>query len=84
MWYEQKFGGVYPPLKSARHGIDRYLISCTCVGINAATGELYAPNGLKEIYEGTLRMNPNNPRPELFRNKAEDYKSRWDWLTIVF
>jgi uncharacterized protein len=83
LWYEQRFGTGYPKLTSARDGIDRYLISCTCVGIEVASGELYAPNGLLELECGILRMNPLNPRPDLFRLKAENYRARWPWLTIV-
>jgi hypothetical protein len=67
---------------STRDGINRYLISCTCVGINVATGELYAPNGLEEAWEGVLRINPMNPQPDLFLKKAEDYRARWPWLRI--
>lgn len=83
LWYGQRFGAGYPKLASARHGIDRYLISCTCVGIEAASGELYAPNGLGDLESGILRMHPLSPRPDLFRQKAEGYQKRWPWLTVV-
>jgi uncharacterized protein len=83
LWYEQRFGSPYPQLGSTRDGIDRYLVSCTCVGIDVASGELYAPNGLQDLQDGTLRMNPLNSRPDLFRQKARDYRARWPWLTIA-
>lgn len=83
LWYRERFGGYYPQLTSARSGIDRYLISCTCVGIDVQSGELYAPNGLEDLFSGTLRMNPLNPRPELFRQKSESYQQRWPWLEII-
>jgi len=83
LWYPQKFGRSYPQLQSARDGIDRYLICCTCVGINVTTGKLYAPNGLQELENGLLRMNPRNPQADLFHLKAQSYRSRWPWLTIV-
>jgi uncharacterized protein len=83
LWYEQRFGTGYPKLASAPDGIDRYLISCTCVGIEVARGELYAPNGLQDLESGILRMNPLNARSDLFRLKAENYRARWPWLTIV-
>jgi hypothetical protein len=83
LWYEQRFRAHYPKLVSARDGIDRYLISCTCVGIEVTSGELYAPNGLQDLESGILRMNPSNPQPALFRQKAEDYRARWPWLTIA-
>lgn len=83
LWYAERFGDGYPRLVSARDGIDRYLISCTCVGIHVDTGSIYAPNGLDELAQGILRMNPLNPRPDLFRQKADSYRSRWPWLSIV-
>ncbi|GGC91631.1 nucleotidyltransferase family protein [Chelatococcus reniformis] len=82
LWYGDRFGGAYPPLGSAREGIDRFLVRCTCVGLDAA-GDLYAPNGLDELWEGVLRINPKHARPELFRRKAEAYRARWPWLTIA-
>lgn len=82
LWYPQRFGGDYPQLSSTRAGIDLYLISCTCVGIDVQTGDLYAPNGLDDLASGALRMNPLNPKPELFRRKAESYRQRWPWLEI--
>ncbi len=84
LWYEQKFGTPYPQLKSSRDGIDRYLVSCTCVGIAAASQDVHAPNGLDDMANGVLRMNPVNPNPVLFARKAEDYRARWPWLQIVY
>lgn len=83
LWYRQRFGEDYPALDSARGGIDRYLIACTCIGIEVATGALYAPDGLADLAAGLLRMNPCHRSPALFRPKAEDYRRRWPWLTIV-
>jgi uncharacterized protein len=83
LWYEQRFGAHCPELASARDGIDRFLISCTCVGIDVASHELYAPDGLDDLEGGVLRMNPATPQPDLFRRKAADYQARWQWLTIV-
>ncbi|MGL4965328.1 MAG: nucleotidyltransferase family protein [Inquilinus sp.] len=83
LWYKQRFGSDYPQLRSATEGIDRYLVQCTCIGIEVATGRLYAPNGLEDMADGVLRPNPLNPSPELFRAKCEAYRVRWPWLTIA-
>jgi hypothetical protein len=53
------------------------------VGINVKTRELYAPDGLQEMWEGILRINLLNPQQELFQQKAESLRSRWPWLTII-
>jgi len=83
LWYPQRFGPGYPQLRSARDGIDRYLVACTCIGIELATGMLYTPNGLAELEAGMLRPNTRNVRPDLFRRKAEAYRARWPFLTIL-
>ncbi len=83
LWYPERFGGNYPQLKSARAGIELYLVACTCIGIDVQTGDLYAPNGLDDLLAGALRMNPLNPKPNAFRQKAESYQQRWPWLTIL-
>lgn len=83
LWYGERFGGAYPQLRSARAGIDRYLISCTCVGIEAQGRELYAPYGLDELYAGLLKMNPLNPKVEQFQAKAQSYQQRWPWLKVI-
>ena len=82
LWYEQRFGAPSPRLRSAIDGIDRFLIPCTCIGINVRTKEVYAPNGLEDMWDGILSMNPLNPQSPRFYEKAEDYRSRWPWLTI--
>lgn len=83
LWYADRFGDGYPQLGSARDGIDRYLVACTCVGIDVASSAVYAPYGLAELAQGVLRMNGANPRPALFRAKAQSYRARWPWLTIL-
>ena len=82
LWFEKRFGSPYPRLRGARDGIDRYLVACTCVGIDVADGRLYAPYGLEDLWAGRLRRNPLNPSPDHFAEKAESYRARWPWLTI--
>ncbi len=84
LWYPARFGHAYPALRSATDGIDRYLVACTCIGIDLASGALHAPDGLGDLEDGILRMNPlSGKRPDLFRRKAESYRARWPWLRIV-
>lgn len=83
LWYEARFKSPYPQLRSARDGIDRYLIACTRVGIDLADQTLYAPDGLDDLAAGILRMNPLLPMRELFLKKARDYQARWPWLQVV-
>jgi len=83
LWYGQRFARPYPQLRSAKDGIDRYLVAGTCVGLDVQTGEVYAPYGLDDLENGLLRINPANPEPGLFIHKAKSYQARWPWLKIL-
>jgi uncharacterized protein len=83
LWYEAKFGAPYPKLRSSTDGIDRYLVACTCIGIEVSTQHLHAPDGLDDLTAGRLRINPVNARPGKFREKARSYQERWNWLEII-
>ena len=83
LWYGQRFGRPYPQLHSARQGVDRYLVAGTCIALDIACGEVYAPYGLEDVEQGVLRINPLHPEPELFLHKARSYQARWPWLKIV-
>lgn len=86
-WYRDCFGHDYAASRNSRDGIDRFLVRCTCVGLQAgAAGEapvVYAPNGLDALYEGVLEPNPRCDHPALFARKAADYRARWPQLRIV-
>ncbi|MDT4852739.1 Nucleotidyltransferase [compost metagenome] len=83
LWYRDRFQADYPQLTRTTDGIDRYLIACTCVGIDTRSRTLYVPNGLDELQRGILRMNPRFAQPAMFRDKARSYQERWPWLSIV-
>ncbi len=84
LWYEDWFGHRYTSLRSSKDGIDRFLVTCTCVGITPTSSgvgaELYAPNGLDELEAGILRPNPKCNYKDLYDAKVESYRSRWPWL----
>ena len=82
-WYAARFGAAYPALRSARDGIDRYLVACTCVGIDVADGTLYAPDSLQDLADGILRINPRHALPDLFHAKTASYQARWPWLQVI-
>ncbi|WP_077000005.1 nucleotidyltransferase family protein [Variovorax sp. KK3] len=79
LWYESHFGHPYGhELRSARDGIERFLVPATCVGVRP--GELYAPYGLALLYDGVLGMNPLVPHRDLFERKVASYRARWPRL----
>ena len=84
-WYADWFGAAYAPSLCSQDGIDRFLVDCTCVGLQPSDSGplLYAPSGLQDLDEGVLRPNPRLHHPKLFARKAADYKARWHWLTVL-
>ncbi|MBT9549579.1 MAG: nucleotidyltransferase family protein [Hydrogenophaga sp.] len=83
LWYPNRFKAPYPQLMHTRDGIDRYLVACTRIGIEVATGALYAPDGLTDLTAGVLRVNPQFPDFDQFAAKALSYQERWPWLRIA-
>ena len=83
LWYEARFGTPCPALRSVREGIDRFLVACTSVGVDVASREIHAPDGLDDLAAGILRIDPRHPRPAQFRAKAADYRARWPWLRLI-
>ena len=83
LWYPQRFGRAYAPLLSARDGIGKYLVACTCVGIEVGSGELYfADPSLDDLVGGVLRVNPRFVDVVQFERKALSYRERWGWLRL--
>lgn len=83
LWYEGKFGVGYPRLRAVTDGIDRYLVTATCLGLDVRNSALYSTHGLDDLQRGVLRINSINHQPEMFLRKAQSYRERWPWLTIV-
>lgn len=83
LWYEAKFGTAYPPLRSSREGIDRFLAPACMVGV-AADGQIYAPHGFDDMESMTIRPNrAPNFSAERYAEKAARWKALWPELTVI-
>lgn len=84
IWYAEKFGMPYLPLGCATEGIDRFLAPACMVGLEVATGRLYAPHGLDDVANMVVRPNRvPNFSPDRFAEKAARWKEKWPELTVV-
>jgi len=86
LWYPEKFGTPYPPLRRSTDGIDRFLAATAQIGIRPAGAgfQLYAPHGFDDV--ATLTVRPHdcpNFRADLYNAKAASWKSRWPELTVL-
>lgn len=88
LWYPQKFGIAYPQLTCSCDGVDQFLVQASVVAVRQPSADaldIYAPLGLEDIFNRTLRPNPlwqGPPRKE-FETKCNRYRRDWPELTIV-
>jgi hypothetical protein len=86
LWYPEKHGLPYPPLRRATDGIDRFLTINTKVGIRR-TGDgfdVYAPNGFDDIARMIVRPNPGlNFSAANYAAKAARWQALWPELTVL-
>lgn len=86
LWYPDKHGLPYPPLKCSRQGIDRFLTANTMVGIRRAGDgyEVYAPNGFDDIAAMIARPNPGpNFSAANYAAKVARWKGLWPEITVM-
>jgi hypothetical protein len=88
LWYESFFRHPYSALGSTDEGVARFLVRCTCVGLQPsdatpATLQLIAPYGLADLLAGRLARNLPFAPAELFERKVVSYQSRWPHLVVV-
>ncbi len=87
LWYSEKFGGTYPPLKNGYESIDRFLVKACMVGVTRqGPGEyqLYAPAGLEDVTNMITRPNVTpNYAPDKYTAKVSRWKEAWPELTVL-
>lgn len=86
LWYEEKFGRPYPPLRRATDGIDRFLAHACMVGIHPTREamEVYAPSGFDDIEAMVVRPTPvANFSAARYAEKAARWKAAWSELTVI-
>lgn len=85
LWYGDKFGLECAPLRSARDGIDHFLVRAACLGITQRAGvtEVYAPFGFDELFAMTVRPNCRRNLPAVYYAKAKRWQEAWPELTVV-
>ncbi|MDP1865617.1 MAG: nucleotidyltransferase family protein [Bradyrhizobium sp.] len=86
LWYPQKHGLPYPPLRCATEGIDRFLTRNTKVGIRRTQNgyDVYAPDGFDDIAGMVVLPNPGpNFSAASYAAKAARWKQLWPEVTVL-
>jgi uncharacterized protein len=86
LWYGEKHGRPYPPLRCSAEGIDRFLTKNTRLGIRRTQEgyEVYAPDGLGDVAGMIVRPNhgPNFSAAN-YAKKAARWKALWPEITVM-
>jgi len=86
LWYTEKHGLPYPPLRSSTGGIDRFLTRNTRIGIRRTLDgyDVYAPDGFDDAANLIARPNPGaNFSPANYAKKTARWKALWPEVTVL-
>ena len=84
LWFEQRFGEPYAPLKSSAEALSRFTSTVFAVGVRLEPDDrltICAPFGLEDLFSMRLRPNPVR-RGGGFQRTAEAAQRRWPELVI--
>jgi hypothetical protein len=86
LWYPQKYGRPYTPLRDSTQSLTRFLSPCCAVGLQRSDAgyRVAAPLGLDDLFAMVMRPNPltTGPRNQ-YGAKATRWKQAWPELTVI-
>ena len=86
LWFGDFFGYDIKPYRSAEDAIATWPYNSTCVGARYENGkfEVYAPHGLGDIFELTIRLNKDTIFNESsYKDKAPRWMKVWPKLKLI-
>lgn len=85
IWFPDKYGEAYAPLKNSAESLERFVCPAFSVGARLdADGavEIEAPFGLDDLFSMRLRPNPTRPLATFWNKVTESARGRWPELNI--
>ena len=86
LWYEQRFGTPYAPLRSADEALSRYPMTVQAVGARLegdGSLNIIAPFGLDDVFAMVARPNPAFAHPSTFEAKLARARAIWPRVTVA-
>lgn len=87
LWYETKFGIPCPPHRCTEDAIDSFIATTCCLGIRLEPAQhrwrIYAPRGLSDVFNLTVRPNPVLAPREVYETKTTRWQQQWPTLTVL-
>jgi len=84
VWFPDKYGEPYPPLRNSAEALERFTAPAFAVGVRLEADDsltVAAPFGLEDLFAMRIRPNPVRPSTGLTRTIA-NARSRWPELTV--
>ena len=86
LWFEGKFGEPYEALTGTDEALARFVAPAFAVGVRLEKDDtitVAAPFGLEDVFDLTLRPNPNRPLARGWARAVDNAVARWPELTIL-
>ena len=86
LWYKEEFHKKIKPYTSTKNAILTWPTTASAIGIRLNKNnefEVYAPFGLKDLFELKVRANKKLISQEIFEKKAKSWKQTWPKLKVV-
>ncbi len=86
LWYQDHFGVPCAQFMSVEAGIGQFLTLSTAASVRRNSNgafEVYAPDGLDDVFSLTVRPRFVPGRQHLYEAKAAAWRARWPELTIL-
>jgi uncharacterized protein len=85
LWHQSHYGIPRDPYHSVEQAIDSYPTMSSRIGIRKLgdSWQVYAPSGLSDLFNLTLRPNPALLVPEVYDQKSARWKAVWPELTVL-
>jgi hypothetical protein len=85
LWFSDKFGSSIEQFQSVEDAIKTWPTTATCVGVRRGGKELkvYAPYGLDDIFNMTVKANKKIVSEDVYNNKVSKWIKKWPNLKII-
>lgn len=86
LWYKDKFGIELRPYLSLEDAIESWPTTATSLGVRQDEGGnwiIYAPFGLEDVFQMTLRANKRLISEVIYVNKVNKWLAKWPELKVI-
>jgi len=86
LWFHNRFGEPYAPLPSTDEALGRFVAPTFAVGLRLEADDrlsIAAPFGLDDVFDLTIRPNPNRPLARGWAKAVDSARARWPELTVI-